>query len=509
MPANSYIFINWACGLILAAILLERIAPGARVARWLFSDRLKAVRIVVLACVAIVAAAEFANVTLYEPVFLRAQKGDPLPEPPQEVEPAPKSQPKPPKSLDFAEYWLGSTDLRLGHNLYRDMAEYIHHKSLQHKQKGTQVELAKYVPEPVEGREGFDRLEKLASDNGIPVFPHFTYPPTSYLFFMPFTFLDWRTAHDVWIVLNWLFVAASIVLLCRAIGYRPKGAEEPLALTVLILGFSPLLFSLKECQLNSLVMLLICAGLYLASLGKEASGGALLAFGAAIKIFPGILLLYFLWKRRFRLALWGFGALAIIMLISVAAAGWEVHDWYFFKVAPTWASNLRPFDMNQSIAGVVARTLVGGEGIEPISHRPRLARAAITFSQLLLLAIMLRVTRGRGKRLDSRTWLEIGLVIVFYQLASTWVLIHHLQWLLIPFLIAWGLSARGEGGLSPGLLTALSASFLLMGVKYIYYRPAFRAGAMALMASLKCYGTVLLFFALAFAVWRMQRRQGH
>ena len=502
MPDNLYIFVNWACGAILVAALFRRFAPQWPICERLFSSKMRPIRIALLVAVLAVAALEFFHTTLYEPMFLRAQKDDPVFQLFEGARPSADNAPKLPKSLDFAEYWLGSTDLALGHNIYRDMAEYIHFKAAEHKKDGRDISMARYADYEPTSSEGFDRLQQLSAENGIPVFPFFTYPPTWYLLFTPFTSMDWRDAHDLWLCANLIFVAAAVVLMLLAVGYRPKSSEETLALATLILGYSPLTFALKECQANSLVLLIVCAALFLASRGKNAPAGALIALGAAVKVFPGILLLYFLWKRRFRLAAWGFASLAAIMLVSIASVGWDVHYWYFFKVAPTWASNIRAFDMNQSIAGVSARALVGGEGIAPIVHSPGLARAMIAFFQIALLLILLGVSRGRMRRFTNRVWLEIGLVIVFYQLASTWVLIHHLQWLLIPFLLVWGIAARDASRLSPRLSALFALSYLLTGVKYVYYREAFRAGAMALFASLKCFGMLVLFFTLVAAIRR-------
>jgi len=503
MPDNLYIFVNWACAAVLASVLLKKLAPNSTFCRPLFTHRMRPARLAVLTAILAIAGAEFARTTLYEPMFQRAEPGDSVQLPSASGQKLPH---KLPKSLDFAEYWLGSKDLALGNNLYRDMAGYIHFRAAQFRKEGRQVPMARYSDWLPTDREGFQRLDRLSRKNGIPVFPYFTYPPTWYVLFTPFTSIDWRDAHDIWLVANLVFVAGAIALALLAIGYRPGGIEETLALITLVVGYSPLVFALKECQANSLVLLIVCAALYLASRGKNAAAGALIALGAAVKVFPGILLLYFLWKRKFRLAAWGFICLLIIMAASVAAVGWEVHYWYFFKVAPTWASNMRAFDMNQSLAGVVSRALVGGEGIRPIAHRPRLARASITLLQTALLAIALWVTRGRASRFNSRVWLEVGLVIVFYQLASTWVLIHHLEWLLIPFLFVWGMS-RGAKTVSPWLWCSLGASYVLTGVRYVYWREAFRAEWMALLASLKSFGMLVLFLALAVWVWRLRREQ--
>ncbi|MBN1593133.1 MAG: DUF2029 domain-containing protein [Candidatus Coatesbacteria bacterium] len=508
MPDNLYIFVNWACGAILCLILILRIWPECVVSRLVASEKMKSLRLTMLILILGVTALEFFYTTLYEPMFLRAQKDDPTFELHPDGQDGPKTPMKLPKSLDFAEYWLGSKDLAQGNNIYRDMAEYIYFKSKEHEAKGKPVSMSRYADYVPTSREGFDRLDRMAAENGIPVFPHFTYPPTWYLLFAPFTYLDWRDAHDLWLVANLIFAAASVVFILLAVGYRPNSGEEILALSTLILGYSPLIFSLKECQANSLVLLFVCLALYLASRGRTVAPGALIALGAATKIFPGILILYFLWKRKFKLAAWGFVFLVLIMLASVALGGWELNSWYFFNVAPTWAKNIRAFDMNQSVAGVIARSFVGGEGIEPILHLPRFGRALITLSQIVLFGILVWVTRGVSKRFDPRTWLEIGIVIVFYQLASTWVLIHHLQWLLVPFLLVWAMSFRGKSTLSPGLVSLFALSYLMTGVKYIYYREAFRAGAMALFASIKCFGMLVLFVTLAVAIRRMRNGVG-
>jgi len=477
MPENLYIWVNCGCAAILLVLVAAKYLPDFKPVAVLFSRRFRVARVILLAAIVAVSGAEFFRASVYEPMFQRSDKK--------------------PKSLDFAGYWLAALDLRQGHNIYRDMAEYIRYKQAAYP-------MANYAKPETESTEGFERLERLSAENHIPVFPHFTYPPTWYLLFVPLTHWDWRDVHDVWLVANLVFVFASILLLFSALRYKPGSPEEFLAVLALVMGFSPLIFALKECQANSLILFLVSLSVFLVSRKKERAAGLALALGAVLKVFPLVLLLLFAWKRRWRLALWGLISLCALVALSIAAAGWQVHYWYLFKVVPAWASNLRPFDMNQSIAGVVARALVGGEGIEPIAHLPVLARALVFISQLGLAALALWATRGRARQIDELLWLQVALVIVFYQLASTWVLIHHLQWLLVPFALVWVLASKHRREFGPGLLTAFAGSYALVGLKYIYYRPAFRGGVLAFLASLKCFGTLLLFGSLVWAIERFR-----
>ena len=156
--------------------------------------------------------------------------------------------------------------------------------------------------------------------------PH---PPLCALPFIPLAGMQALNAKRVWLVCNLGFLALVFWILRRA----TKLSWHHVIL-ISLLCIAPLRANLLDGQYYILILLLICAAYQALRENHSLSSGLLLAVGAGLKLFPGLFLILFLWKRNWRAAgglILGFLALTAI---SIGVFGWNVHQVYVTEVLP-------------------------------------------------------------------------------------------------------------------------------------------------------------------------------
>jgi hypothetical protein len=137
----------------------------------------------------------------------------------------------------------------------------------------------------------------------------------------------------VWYVVSvGLFLFSAHALACVIEG-RPFGAPPPderrergrwwaLRLWPLLVCAGSVGTELSRGQVDVLMLAALAAGLYLAAARREMWAGAVLSFPVSVKLFPPFVLLYPVWRRRWRMAAgMALGLVAALILLPVAAMG--------------------------------------------------------------------------------------------------------------------------------------------------------------------------------------------
>jgi alpha-1,2-mannosyltransferase len=139
-----------------------------------------------------------------------------------------------------------------------------------------------------------------------------TWPPLYSVVCIPFALLarvSVYLARGVWLALNFACIVALFGLCVRLVYHAPlvlRARPDAIALASsavvgpLVLSARFLLGNLDRLQIN-LVMLAACllAGLWLTR-GRQAAGGSLLGFAAAVKVLPVFFVPYLAWRRWWR-----------------------------------------------------------------------------------------------------------------------------------------------------------------------------------------------------------------
>lgn len=129
----------------------------------------------------------------------------------------------------------------------------------------------------------------------------FIYPPTFAVLFAPLTFLPRWLGYGCWGLIQLGSIAYSLHALGRLCRVRDAQRVD-FWLLVLMAVFGAAWETLREGQVNFIVLALVSHGLWRISEKRELEGGVWLALAAHLKVIPGVLLAVLLAQRRWRAA---------------------------------------------------------------------------------------------------------------------------------------------------------------------------------------------------------------
>jgi hypothetical protein len=276
----------------------------------------------------------------------------------------------------------------------------------------------------------------------------FTYPPFAAALFAPLTLIPPVLVGVGWELGTVAALAWSALACLRLAGYRP-GATVTAAVTAAALLLEPVYHTLYLGQVNVFLLALVLADIRRAAAGQRAGIGIGLA--AAIKLVPGLFIVFLLAARRTRDAL-----TAAAVFTASAAAGWLINPpasalyWtrLFYnssRVSATYISNQSPY-------AALARILGGTRHVGPWY-------LAIT----ALLALAGLATAARLAR--RHHWLEAAaLTGITGLLVSPISWTHHWVWALPALLTLW-LHA------TPAARTATAAAWTLFVTAPMWFTP--------------------------------------
>jgi alpha-1,2-mannosyltransferase len=310
------------------------------------------------------------------------------------------------------------------------------------------------VHEFLHGRSAYDI--GYAGINHLP----YTYPPVSMLVFTPLGLVNHDTALYAMIALGVAATVATAWLTLRMLGYTGTAGSIGVsaALAGLMIWCEPYQLTFNLGQVNILLMLLVVADMALPD--RHRAKGALIGLAAAVKIVPGIFVLYLLLTRRFRAAATAAGTFVALTLVGwVAIPGGSTDYWLhgLFLQSKRVASIVGPrYVSNQSLHGTATRLL--GDN----------ATAAVVW--------MLTALLGGVAGMAFAVWAHrrgeevIGMLAVAFTglLLSPIAWSHHWVW-IAPLLLALldiAIRLRGRAGtLAAGLPAAVTFVFLCWPIR--------------------------------------------
>ena len=351
--------------------------------------------------------------------------------------------------------------------------------------------------------------------NFSPLYPYF-YPPASLLIFYPLTLLSYSLAKAIWALLSLAVLIGGVVLAMRAARIEIK--IEHLGIIFLAISFFyPLRFTLVKGQINTLLFFLLAAALYFFQRKKDTLSALCLALGTIIKISPAALLLYFLWKRKYKIFLWG---VIFILLLSLAAEifvqrGINFH--YLRYVVDDVSKQGGVGLQDQSLSWFLLK--VGF--VPPLSRVARniVKSPLLTYQRFVLLlnyaivglltGLVVWFSRGRTTdRINLKTPLEYCLIFIPALLGTGLAWFHQYVMVLLPFIVAYGTVLHLKNRLMRGgLLFSLTVSFALMTTK-VGGRIIHLKNISKFASPVFLYGAVLLWLTLLFLHFRKNHNPG-
>ncbi|MEN3304847.1 MAG: alpha,2-mannosyltransferase [Micromonosporaceae bacterium] len=286
----------------------------------------------------------------------------------------------------------------------------------------------------------------------------FTYPPFAMLTMLPMAVLPWPVVFTT----SWIAsVAVTLVLIYWLLGPAVRGQGWPMwfALTVAMIlaaGFEPLHETISFGQVNMFLVIVVVADFVLLVKPGHRWAGLGVGLATAVKLTPGIFIVYLLLARRFRAAAVAGVTFATATVFAMAVAPDASREYWTEAVWDTDRVGQLSYISNQSWEGLVARLNPG--------HPNTLLWAVLV---LATLAVWVWRARRAGRAGDLLGGVALTGVAGSLVSPITWV--HHLVWLLpaLLLLVAQGLGARGRRRVA--LLAFATALYALLCSEVVWH----------------------------------------
>ncbi|MBO4163762.1 glycosyltransferase 87 family protein [Micromonospora antibiotica] len=274
----------------------------------------------------------------------------------------------------------------------------------------------------------------------------FTYPPFAALVMLPMAYLPWPAAITVSVAATVVVSAVLVWWLLDPVARRAGWTRWFVLAVALCLAaaFEPMRETINFGQVNMLLLFLVAVDLLRLLPAGNRWAGVGIGLATAIKLTPGVFIVYLLVTRRFRAAATAVAASAAATLLAAALFPDATREFWTSALWNTDRVGELAFVSNQSLRGVVAR-------LNP-EHPSTLAWLALVLVTLAVWAWRCRAAVAVG---DEATGLALTGALMCLVSPVTWV--HHLVW-LIPALILLvdNAVAAPAGGLRRRALLALA-----------------------------------------------------
>ena len=287
----------------------------------------------------------------------------------------------------------------------------------------------------------------------------FTYPPFAALVMLPMAYLPWNAAIVVSVTLT---VLASAVVIWRLLDpvARRSGWTRWFALAValcLAAAYEPMRETVNFGQVNMLLLFLVAVDLLWLLPARSRWAGVGIGLATAIKLTPGIFIVYLLVTGRWRAAATSVGTAAVATLVAAGLFPDASREFWTEALWNTDRVGELAFVSNQSLRGVVAR-------LDP-QHPSTIAWLALVLLTLVVWAWRSRAAVAAG---DEATGLALTGAVMCLVSPVTWV--HHLVWLLpgLILLVDNGMAAPARSRRRRLLLAAALIGYALLCSRIVW-----------------------------------------
>lgn len=251
--------------------------------------------------------------------------------------------------------------------------------------------------------------------------------PLTMLPIVPFAGFPVRTAKQIWLALNLVFLAATLWMLSRATQIR----IEYIAI-LMFLGYGSLQSNFRLGQYYVFLLFLLTLAFYCVDQGKSAASGFLCGVAFGLKLYGGPFLLYFVLKRNWRAVAGMLAATAIAVATAVALFGWGDVHFYASQILPRSLEGevIDPYSSRiGTLTTFLRHSLVMEADLnpQPLWNAPVVFFFLRPFTTVLILAFTLvGVVASEGKEFHRRgfAWFTIGILLLSSNAASyTYILL--------------------------------------------------------------------------------------
>lgn len=304
-----------------------------------------------------------------------------------------------------------------------------------------------------------------------------TNPPPLVTLLTPLAALPTDVAYAVWTAVQVVCLAAFLWLIVAVGGLSGRGAIYLAGAALFSYAvYAHFYYAQTQLLLGALLLL----GLRFLESGRPVAAVLLVAATGLLKLFPFLLLPWFVWRSGSRRVRWTAAAAATVVIGGVVAFQWSL--WLsFFRHAPaTIATTIQGLPFNFSVPSVLIRL-----GI-------RAGLAMLPGLVLLGVGYVVCVRRGNEELPE-----QLGLLLCLLIAATATGWGHYHVLLLLPF----ALFAR-ELAASPTPVRLVVVWVVYMLAIFLVHVPDVHRGPLVLLAALPLYGNLGL---AGYWAWRLAR----
>lgn len=232
----------------------------------------------------------------------------------------------------------------------------------------------------------------------------FRWTPTTAVLLMPLGLLPYAAARVLWWVIGLAALLTSVWLLARSaaqasaarVGYWSAFAALGCAAAVA----QPVTDSLRLGQSTTILLLGFALIAYGEVFDRQALSGIGLAVTILDKLFPGALLLYFLWRGRYRVCAVALGVVALLCLLTLPVTGLGIYsDFLHALTAFSAEPDGGPVNLSPLHALIVLALSVIRPGQPEVNLAPLIALAGLICAALFGATIL-----ANGWPIQLRRW---------------------------------------------------------------------------------------------------------
>jgi len=266
------------------------------------------------------------------------------------------------------------------------------------------------------------------------------HPPIDAMLFYPLSFFPFKVSFIMWNVISLFMYIILIVMMSKH--FKLQRIEYLPVFSILFLWY-PFISNVALGQLSILLSFLIVWGFILIINGKESKGAICLGFATLIKIFPGVLIFYFLLVRKWLAAVVMSATIIAGSILTWFVVGTEDILAFVARVTPENSMKWVAFPMNSSLAGfllpLVSETTAEGGSIwgVPFIDLGAMGKMLAMFAPfLMLLMILVLLGKKLGTNGDSES--------LFVVLLLSMLLVSPLMWwhMVIVTILPFGILYR-------------------------------------------------------------------
>jgi alpha-1,2-mannosyltransferase len=262
----------------------------------------------------------------------------------------------------------------------------------------------------------------------------YTYPPFAAILMTPMALIPWLATI---VIASVAAVVAAVLVVWWLIGHRGWFAVG--LVLALLIAFEPARETFLFGQVNLLLVALVAGDLLLGVRRGRKWAGIGVGLATAIKLTPGLFILYLLITKRFRAAFVAMATAAAATLATAAIAPDATREFFTQALWDTDRVGALYYVSNQSLQGLVARLHA--------TNPSRLLWLVLVVGVLVIWVWRSRKAAAAG---DEPAGLALTGVVSCLVSPVTWV--HHLVW-LVPALLV--MVDRGRVWLAGGLYALL------------------------------------------------------